>query len=55
MIVPPGTAASAAALTFSAVVPVSNVSPGPFVIVEGSGRRELHPRRRLLPTRRRSS
>src|SRR5437764_113531 len=36
MIVAPGTAASAAALTFSAVVPVSSVSPGPCDNVAGS-------------------
>src|SRR5438105_1494598 len=36
MIVAPGTAASAAALTFAAVVPVSNVSPGPCDRVAGS-------------------
>src|SRR5438876_4502455 len=36
MIVAPGTAASAAALTFAAVVPVSNVSPGPCDKVAGS-------------------
>src|SRR4051812_48772154 len=37
MIVAPGTAASAAAFTFSAVVPVSSVSPGPCAIFAGSG------------------
>src|SRR5437763_15725369 len=37
MIVPPGTAASAAAFTLSAVVPVSSVSPGPCETVAGFG------------------
>src|SRR6478736_3207135 len=37
MTVAPGTAASAAALTFAAVVPVSSVSPGPWASVAGSG------------------
>src|SRR5262252_7663776 len=37
MTVAPGTAASAAARTFAAVVPVSRVSPGPCATVRGSG------------------
>src|SRR5438477_1385721 len=36
MIVAPGTAALAAAVTFDAAVPVSKVSPGPCVIFAGS-------------------
>src|SRR6266487_4424119 len=36
MIVAPGTAALAAAVTFAAVVPVSSVSPGPCAIAAGS-------------------
>src|SRR4051794_13863359 len=35
MIVPPGSLASAAASTFSAVVPVSSVSPGPWLRLAG--------------------
>src|SRR2546423_1214305 len=35
MIVPPGTAFSAAAVTLSAAVPVSTVSPGPWATVAG--------------------
>src|SRR6266540_379211 len=36
MIVPPGTAAFAAAGAFAAVVPVSSVSPGPWATLAGS-------------------